>query len=234
MGNLWLSISLRSIRSIVARRRLIRDVGPEIESLAKPRDTDFFSTSDARLITIVTVKKCLFLLPLLLASCASQQRLQIAALSIPSSPGAVTSDPSALMRTAQKMGGSVREWSVPVAPDGTFALKRQKKDTYVSAYDPPTASHPTAIPVEYDSKLLGVAATGRVSAASDSREIQMSFTDCQKTGVVHYGSGVEQPVYRTRSVDTSKVILSSEWAVLHEMPATAKDPGRHILLVKAP
>lgn len=62
----------------------------------------------------------------------------------------------------------------------------------------------------------------------------MAFRDCQKTGVKHWGIGVEQPVYRTLSIDTSGVVSPSEWVVLHETPVKANDLDRHYLLVKTP
>lgn len=182
----------------------------------------------------MTMKTFLFLIPLLLVSCASQERLQITSVSVPAAARVDTTSPADMLRDAPKLGGSVRSWSIPIASDGTFELTRQKRDTFVSAYDPPTVKHPSAQPVEYGTKVLGVSATGRVSTASGRREVELSFRDTKKTAVINWGSGVEQPVYHTRSLDTSVVVSPSEWIVLDGPHTPASDPERHFLLVKAP
>lgn len=182
----------------------------------------------------MAMRTCLFFIPLLLASCASQERLQIRTVSVPAEAQVAVTSPVDLLHDALKLGVSVRSWSIPIASDGTFALTRHKRETFVSAWDPPTAKHPSAKPAEYGTKVLGVSANGRVSSASGRRHVRLSFRDVQKTGVIDWGSGVEQPVYHTRSLDTSVVVSPSEWAVLDEPPPSGSDSERHYLLVKAP
>ncbi len=180
------------------------------------------------------MNRYLMLIPLFLASCASHDRLQIRSVSVPASYQVGKTDPSALIDSAPTNGGSVRGWSVPIASDGTFSLTRQKREFFPSAWDPPTASHPTAQVAEYDSKLLGVKTTGRVISASEQRKVQIAYQEVEKAGKVNWGSGVEHPMFRTLSLDTSVRTRPSEWVVVHEAPSTAKDPNRHYLIVKAP
>ncbi len=180
------------------------------------------------------MNRYLILIPLFMASCASHDRLQIRTVSVPASAPIATTDATTLMSSAPKMGGRVRGWSVPIASDGTFTLTRQKREFYPSAWDPPTAAHPAAQVAEYDSKLVGVTAAGKVVAASDRRDVQIAFQDVQKTGEVHWGSGVKQPQFHSLSFDASVSTQPSEWSVVLEAPSNAKDPNRHYLIVKAP
>ena len=180
------------------------------------------------------MNRYLVLIPLFIASCASQDRLQIRSVSVPAAAAVPAKDPAALMGDASKMGGRVRGWSVPIAADETFALTRQKREFYPSAWDPPTSAHPTAQVAGYDSKLVGVAATGKVAPSSDRREVQLSFHNVEKTGEVNWGSGVKHPTFRSMSLDTSVSAHPSEWVVIHEAASTPNDPNRHYLLLKAP
>lgn len=180
------------------------------------------------------MNRFLILIPLFMASCASHDRLQIKTVSVPAAARIATTDATTLISSAPSLGGSVRGWSVPIASDGTFALTHQKREFYPSAWDPPTAAHPTAQVAEYDSKLVGVKATGRVASVSDRRDVQISFQEVQKTGEFRWGSGVEHPEFRSVSLDTSVSTHPSEWVVVHEALSTSKDPNRHYLIVKAP
>lgn len=180
------------------------------------------------------MKRFFVLIPLILVSCSSQEKLHIRTVSVPARIRVDSSDPTTLIRAAPKVGGRVRSWSVPIDSNGTFSMERHTMDTFVTAWDPPTSDHPSARPVEYGSKLLGVTATGKVIKATDRREVQLAFADCQKIGLRHWGSGVEQPVYSTFSIETSVVVSPSEWAILHETPARTNDLDRHYLLVRTP
>lgn len=179
------------------------------------------------------MNRYLILIPLFMASCASHDRLQIKTVSVPAAAQIATTDPAALINTASRLGGRVRGWSVPIAPDGTFALTRQKREFYPSAWDPPTAAHPAAQVAEYDSKLVGVTAKGKVAAASDRRDVQISFQNVEKIGEKNWGSGVKQPMFRSVSLDTSVSAHPSEWVVVHA-PSTPEDPNRLYLIMKAP
>jgi hypothetical protein len=169
-----------------------------------------------------------------MVSCASHDGLQIRTVSVPGAARIATTDPAALISAAPGCGGSVRGWSVPIASDGTFALTRQKREFFPSAWDPPTPAHPAARVAGYDSKLVGVAAKGRVVAVSNRRDVQISFQDVQQTGEVRWGSGVEHPQFRSVSLDASVSTDPSEWVVVHEAPSTTKDPNRYYLIVKTP
>jgi hypothetical protein len=104
----------------------------------------------------------------------------------------------------------------------------------VSKYDPPTASIPHAQPTAYDSKLVGVSIDGHVNNSSPTKnEIILTFKDVKKTGVMRYGPGVEQPVFQTRSLETSATLDGSEWAVIGRLPAS-QELERGYLLIRQP
>jgi hypothetical protein len=126
---------------------------------------------------------------------------------------------------------------VPVRADGSFAYANEKRSFFVSAYDKPTAPFRNAEPAEYDSRMVGVSIKGRLENPSPTnREVSVSFSDRKKTGVINYGQGVEQPVFKSRAIEACRVIDAAEWAVIGESQVLPKDKDKEklYLLVKAP
>ena len=180
-----------------------------------------------------SMRYCFAFLSLLLDSCSSSNQLQVQWVSVPLNQVIAANSASEIVQTARKSGGKVRTWKIPVSEAGDFAFADQKRSSFVTAYDPPTASYPKAKPVEYDSKMVGVAIQGKVAMASQTRpEVRVKFQDIQKTGVIRYGPDVEQPVFLTRSLDTTVLLDGSEWTV-QAQPTQVKDTERHFLMLKA-
>lgn len=183
---------------------------------------------------LVPMNRFFVLLGLLLASCTSSNQLQVRSVTVPSNQDVAADSASQILETARKSGGKVRTWKVPLEADGDFAFADQKRSFFVTAYDPPTATHPRPRPVEYDSKMVGVSIKGKVAMTErTSPEVRLTFEEIQKRGVIRYGPDVEQPVFLTRSLQTSILLDGSEWAVVSQ-PTAAKDPEKHYLLLRAP
>ena len=157
----------------------------------------------------------------------TSERLLIRSIHIPA--------PSDHSSRAPEMEGSVRTWSVPIADDGTFALTRQTKEA-VTPWDSKTSTES----VEYDSKLLYVTATGKITKSdrmfkgTQMRDVQISFSATHKTRVIDSHSGEEQPVYRPLTLHSSDVVLPLLPFPLHESPRSDTKPVRHLLILEVP
>ncbi len=143
--------------------------------------------------------------------------------------------PDSRHRSAPEMQGSVRTWSIPLADDGTFSLTRQTTET-VTAWD----SSASPEPVEYDSKLLDVIATGKVIRSfqmfqgKQMREVQISFSATHKTRSIDGDGGEEKSVLIPLTFETSLITLPSLPFSLHESPRSERNPVRHLLIMEVP
>lgn len=177
--------------------------------------------------------RCLLLLTLFLASCASTKQLQVRSVKLPSSVAVSHRDASELVRVARQAGGTVRTWTMPIHDEGTFAFTDQKRSFFVSAYDSPTATHAKAEPTAYDSKMVGVSIAGHVEKLSNPHQnVSLIYNETKKTGVNKLGQGVEQPVFWGCSIDFSWVLDGSDWAVIPQ-PSSENDSESHFLLLRA-
>jgi hypothetical protein len=132
--------------------------------------------------------------------------------------------------SAPEMAGSVRTWIVPITDDGYFALTRETEEK-VTAWDSTTSPEP----VEYDSRLLDVTATGKVTILSDRyRDVEISFTATHQTRGICPDSGQEEAVSRTLSIDVVTRCLASIPFGLHESPRSNTNAVRHLLIMEVP